>query len=218
MSLYTQFAHAQDAARRRASRSSVDTPSAPPDYATALAASSHSFAGAGEAQLRTASLMTASTASLMRLGQDPAGGAEPPLSPPSSAASGAAVAASMPTHEYYGFVVYLVSLATFAVYLLWAYLPDQALEAAGITYYPDRYWAVALPAWWLVTVAFICLFNVAMNMYSTPLLSSMDNITDPFSNLHCGVADADAFCYEEVGGIPPVGDIPISLVNRCLYQ
>ncbi|KAJ2767963.1 hypothetical protein IWQ57_003738 [Coemansia nantahalensis] len=173
---------------------------------------------AGAEPARPAPLLTASTASLLRLALDSAGLPEALQSPPPSVAGKEPAAASTPTHEYYGFVLYLVSLAAFAVYLLWAYLPDEALEAVGITYYPDRYWAVALPAWWLVAVASVYVFNLALNLYNTPLLSSMDNITDSFANLPGRDCAADCFCYDEVGGIPPVGDIPISLVNQCLYQ
>ncbi|KAJ1848835.1 hypothetical protein LPJ70_000817 [Coemansia sp. RSA 2708] len=158
-----------------------------------------------------------SSVSSMRNDQESAGMSEVPSSYPSSVADNTTVA-STPTYEYYGFVIYLVSLAAFIVYLLWAYLPDEALEAVGITYYPDRYWAVALPAWWMMAIAFILLFNFAMNMYNTPLLSSPDNITDPYSNLSEDMAEANTFYYEKVGGIPPVCDIPISLVNECLYQ
>ncbi|KAJ2783281.1 hypothetical protein H4R18_001800 [Coemansia javaensis] len=210
MPLYTSFGHARGTARRRASRSTASVAetaaSLPPHTAPASRLSVGSTLQGPWTPLAPA-----------RPDADAASASEPPPSLPESSAADAPAATSTPTFEYYGFVVYLVSLAAFAVYLLWAYLPDQALEAVGITYYPDRYWAVALPAWWLMAVAFICLFNVAMNMYNTPLLSSMDNIADPFSNLP--PADADGFyCYDEVGGIPPVGDIPVSLVNRCLYQ
>ncbi|KAJ2801161.1 hypothetical protein H4R20_003786 [Coemansia guatemalensis] len=170
-----------------------------------------------EAVHRKDCLMTMSSMSSIRHEHEYAGILESQSSTPSAAVDSTS-AASTPTFEYYGFVVYLVSLAAFVVYLLWAYLPDQALEAVGITYYPDRYWAVALPAWWLMAVAFIYLFNMAMNMYNTPLLSSKDNITDPFSNLPDNMSNPQAFCYEEIGGIPPICDIPISLVNKCLYQ
>ncbi|KAI7830917.1 phosphatidylinositol N-acetylglucosaminyltransferase subunit P-like protein [Kickxella alabastrina] len=126
--------------------------------------------------------------------------------------------AKTPTFEYYGFVVYLVSLAAFFVYLMWAYLPDNVLEAIGITYYPDRYWALALPAWWMTAVAFVYLFNMAANMYNTPLLNSIDNITDSYSNMPKDMSKAGEFYSSEIGGIPPVSDLPISLVNKCLYQ
>lgn len=35
----------------------------------------------------------------------------------------------------------------FVLYLLWAYVPDDVLRAAGIAYYPDKYWALAVPIW-----------------------------------------------------------------------
>lgn len=40
------------------------------------------------------------------------------------------------------------------LYILWAYTPESLLHAHGVTYYPSRYWAVALPAWICVTVVF----------------------------------------------------------------
>ncbi|KAJ2844522.1 hypothetical protein GGI22_006850 [Coemansia erecta] len=122
-----------------------------------------------------------------------------------------------PTFEYYGFVVYMVSMAAFVVYLAWAYLPDSALEAIGISYYPDRYWALALPAWWLTAVGFILLFNIATNMYNTPPLDSLDNITDQYSNIR-DITNANGFICDEIGGIPPISDLPITLANKCLYR
>ncbi|KAJ2161573.1 hypothetical protein GGF46_001343 [Coemansia sp. RSA 552] len=172
----------------------------------------------GQKWPRPMSMLTASTASSVRNDQESASILDPPPSTTPSSAPDGTAAASTPTFEYYGFVVYLVSLASFVVYLLWAYLPDPVLEAVGITYYPDRYWAVALPAWWLMAVLFIYLFNIAMNMYNTPSLSSAHNISDPHSNLPDPMPDASAFCYDEVGGIPPICDMPISLVNKCLYE
>ncbi|KAJ2050800.1 hypothetical protein H4S04_002382 [Coemansia sp. S16] len=164
-----------------------------------------------------ASLRSISSMSSMRHEQESVGILESRPSSPSSAA-GASMMAKTPTFEYYGFVVYLVSLTTFAVYLLWAYLPDPVLEAAGITYYPERYWALAMPAWWMSAVAAIFLFNMAANMYHTPLLNSINNITDSQSLLPREMNCADKFFCDEVGGIPPIGDLPISLVNMCLYQ
>ncbi|KAJ2782329.1 hypothetical protein GGI15_002944 [Coemansia interrupta] len=157
------------------------------------------------------------SASLSRIGQESFGISE---SHPSSlsSANGRPATAKTPTFEYYGFVIYLVSLASFIVYLVWAYVPDHILEAIGITYYPDRYWALALPAWLLTAVGFAYLFNMAANMYSTPILNSMDNITDPYSNLPKDMDRAGEFYSNEIGGIPPVSDLSISLVNKCLYQ
>ncbi|KAJ2666875.1 hypothetical protein IW148_000603 [Coemansia sp. RSA 1199] len=227
--MYSAFRHSHGIARQRQRQSNSTLAGVPEDSEARLPAAQGSIgsnssnaspAAATELQKqpqRPISLLTMSSMSSIRQEQESSGMFEAPSSYPSSVADSAAMA-STPTFEYYGFVVYLVSLASFIVYLLWAYLPDQALEALGITYYPDRYWAVALPAWWLMVVAFIYVFNIGMNMYNTPLLSSSDNITDPYSNLTDDIADARTFCYKNIGGIPPVCDIPISLVNECLYQ
>ena len=45
--------------------------------------------------------------------------------------------------EFYGFVALSLTYLLFVVYLAWALLPDTALEALGVAYYPSRY--VLLP-------------------------------------------------------------------------
>ncbi|KAJ1958764.1 hypothetical protein EC988_000084 [Linderina pennispora] len=142
--------------------------------------------------------------------------ADPWPSSPSSLA-GDQLVAKTPTFEYYGFVVYMVSLAIFGTYLVWAYLPDHILYALGFTYYPDRYWAMALPAWLFMAVLSIYFFNMAYIMYATPLLNSPDTFYDPDSNVAPAEPPNDHLCCE-VGGIPNIADIPISVVNKCLYS
>ena len=45
-----------------------------------------------------------------------------------------------------GFVVYVLSTGAFVLYLAWLLVPEQVLEdSLGITFLPQRYWAVALP-------------------------------------------------------------------------
>ena len=36
------------------------------------------------------------------------------------------------------------------MFLLWAYLPSALLHQLGIYYFPDRWWALAVPAWLVV--------------------------------------------------------------------
>lgn len=38
------------------------------------------------------------------------------------------------------------------LYVFWAFTPGSVLEWHGITYYPSKYWAVAIPTWICVTV------------------------------------------------------------------
>lgn len=73
-----------------------------------------------------------------------------------------ATTTKVPTYEYYGFVMYLVSFVVLGaylssgknllsttiptnteylftgIYLIWAYVPDEILHSLGITYYPSR--------------------------------------------------------------------------------
>ena len=85
----------------------------------------------------------------------------------------------VPTYEYYGFVLYLFSSLCFAVYLLWAYLPSPFLHALGIYYYPNRWWALAVPAFLIVGVAYIF---VALAAYNAEILAvrmaSVETIVD----------------------------------------
>lgn len=88
-------------------------------------------------------------------------------------------APKVPTYEYYGFVLYLFSSMAFLVYLLWSYLPSPFLHALGIYYYPNRWWAVATPAFLVMTLVYI---YVALAAYNTEMLtvplSSAETIVD----------------------------------------
>ncbi|UNI23511.1 hypothetical protein JDV02_009328 [Purpureocillium takamizusanense] len=77
-------------------------------------------------------------------------------------------APQVPTYEYYGFVLYLFSSLTFLLWLLWSYLPAPFLLALGIEYYPDRWWALATPAFLVMTLVYI---YVALASYNTEMLT-----------------------------------------------
>ncbi|TKA80001.1 hypothetical protein B0A55_02082 [Friedmanniomyces simplex] len=74
----------------------------------------------------------------------------------------------VPTYEYYGFTLYLTSSLAFIVYLLWSYLPSPFLHQLGIYYYPNRWWALAIPAWTVMLVVYI---YVALACYNTGYLT-----------------------------------------------
>ncbi|VZH87128.1 unnamed protein product [Fusarium fujikuroi] len=88
-------------------------------------------------------------------------------------------APKVPTYEYYGFVLYLFSSLTFLIYLLWGYLPSPFLHALGINYYPNRWWALAIPAFIVMTVVYIYVALAAFNteMLTVPL-SSVETVVD----------------------------------------
>jgi phosphatidylinositol glycan class P protein len=88
-------------------------------------------------------------------------------------------APKVPTYEYYGFALYLASSAAFLMYILWAYIPAPMLHQMGIHYYPNRWWALAVPCWLVVLVIYI---YVALASYNTRHLtlpmSSCENLVD----------------------------------------
>lgn len=85
----------------------------------------------------------------------------------------------VPTYEYYGFVLYLFSSLAFLTYLLWAYLPSPFLHVLGIYYYPNRWWALAIPSFIVMT---LCYIYVALAGYNTEMLTvgmgSVETIVD----------------------------------------
>ncbi|KAK7551906.1 PIG-P-domain-containing protein [Phyllosticta citricarpa] len=85
----------------------------------------------------------------------------------------------VPTYEYYGFFIYLASSFAFLMYLLWAYLPRPFLHQLGIYYYPNRWWALAVPAWLVVLVVYIYVALASYNLgYLTLPMRSIENLVD----------------------------------------
>lgn len=85
----------------------------------------------------------------------------------------------VPTYEYYGFVLYLASTLAFAMYILWSYLPSPFLHAMGITYYPNRWWALAIPAWIVMLLIYIYVALACYNVeYLTLGFSRVETIVD----------------------------------------
>lgn len=92
----------------------------------------------------------------------------------------------VPTYEYYGFVLYLFSSLAFLIYLLWAYLPSPFLHALGIFYYPNRWWALAVPAFLVMLIVYI---YVALACYNTEYLTlpmaSLETVVDEAAKVAC---------------------------------
>ncbi|ORZ16731.1 PIG-P protein, partial [Lobosporangium transversale] len=64
-----------------------------------------------------------------------------------------------------------------AMYLGWAYLPKEVLDSMGITYYPSKYWSLALPIWLFVLIIYLYIAFFAINLYNTAPFDSFNTIT-----------------------------------------
>jgi hypothetical protein len=73
--------------------------------------------------------------------------------------------------------MYLISFVAFGIYLIWAYVPDEILHSLGITYYPNRYWALAMPVWIMTFVWFVFISFMTINMMNTPSFDSYMALT-----------------------------------------
>eukprot|EP00434_Breviolum_minutum_P021721 symbB.v1.2.019173.t2/scaffold1559.1/size111769/6 len=73
--------------------------------------------------------------------------------------------------EVYSFASYLASHLAFLVWLIWVFLPDEVLHSWGITYYPDKWWAVAVP------------------VYLIPLASQLRRCCFHYESVHVLIAD-----------------------------
>lgn len=67
----------------------------------------------------------------------------------------------------YSFVGWIASFCVYFCFLVWAFVPEDYLNALGITYYPSRYYAIALPAYCIVMVLLIVMFYIGLNMMNT---------------------------------------------------
>ncbi|KAK6635989.1 hypothetical protein RUM43_009641 [Polyplax serrata] len=131
--------------------------------------------------------------------------------------------APTPSRGVYGFALYLICLCGLVVYTVWAAVPDCVLHSLGISYYPQKYWAIALPVYCMMALAVFAFFIYpSMNLLLTPALDDMKVVTDSHAMfrecdknatlLHCGGGEES-----NVHGIPPASDIQISHVCKTLY-
>jgi phosphatidylinositol glycan class P protein len=62
----------------------------------------------------------------------------------------------MKSIEIYSFVAWIASTIVFTTYILWAVLPEHVLHSYGISYYPDKNWAIAFPS--VFVMAILCFY------------------------------------------------------------
>ncbi|GAB6026347.1 hypothetical protein CHUAL_012551 [Chamberlinius hualienensis] len=119
--------------------------------------------------------------------------------------------APTPSRGIYGFVLFLGCVLCAILYLLWAYIPLNWMESVGITYLPQKYWAVAIPVYFTVGVLlFGCCFYPGLCLLNVKPLNSMDLITDEFKPSVKSTVSEKA--------IPPIADISLKDVCKVLHN
>lgn len=72
-----------------------------------------------------------------------------------------------PIQSVYAFVSWIASYALAIILILWIVLPSSTLQHYGITYYPSRYYALAVPAYLIVVYTLCSIIYMAWNMWTT---------------------------------------------------
>lgn len=62
--------------------------------------------------------------------------------------------------------------------MIWAFVPEKVLNDFGIYQIPDRYYSIAIPLWFCVTVLFTLQLYVSVCMWSTPNIESYETLQD----------------------------------------
>ncbi|WIA10196.1 hypothetical protein OEZ85_010399 [Tetradesmus obliquus] len=118
--------------------------------------------------------------------------------------------------EVYGFVGWIASAVTFVLYCLWAFVPEALLHKAGITYYPNKEWALIIPSYLIACVVFVYWVYESLNMMSVPRPDSLSTICDSKSKwiTQLGMPSAAA---STTHSIPPLVHMPPHLASSVLY-
>lgn len=111
--------------------------------------------------------------------------------------------------EFYGYAMYLITIFAFAIYITWAYLPNEYLDAMGWTYYPNKDWAVTIPAFLFMILFFAISYHIGYVLYHTPCLDSFNIVTDECATV---MNDSDVIKSSYVT-IPPFEDVPVRYIS-----
>ena len=110
---------------------------------------------------------------------------------------------------------WILSWLGLGLYLLWPYFSDDLVVPLGISYFPDPYWAVALPSFGIVTVMTVVTVYIARNLIHTPSFDDFSTFTDDFVTIDTTQARVT---LEPEGHIPPPADIPLAQLNKWQFR
>lgn len=131
--------------------------------------------------------------------------------------------------EFYGFLIYILSFVFFAGYVVWAFAPVHALQAAGITYFPQKYWAVALPNYFVFCVVYAYGMCFCVHLMMQPAANAIDYTLDDYAKVAkdaTAAGNSETFSQATLKnrrspkspGIKPLVDVPLWLLNKLQFS
>lgn len=127
-----------------------------------------------------------------------------------------------PHAEYKGFFIYVLSAFTLGCWIAWTLIPKDFLRKnLHIEYFPDEYWALAIPTYSLMLMLYI---YIALALYNTEVktlpLDSIYNFVDDYSTISGTHENQKKTSPVEYIHKPSsaVSDMPITLVNEVLFS
>lgn len=111
----------------------------------------------------------------------------------------------------YAFVGWISSIVFFVGFLMWTFIPSEVLHYLGITYYPDKRWAIILPSYFIVVYILVNIAYAGVNFYRTIDPIQKETVTDSMSSY----SSCDFIRIGPQDGIPDFGDMDPSEV--CQY-
>lgn len=83
----------------------------------------------------------------------------------------------------YGFVMYLSFQSFFILYLIWALIPEKYFIQIGITFLPERHWAITVPIYSLtVLTVFAFVIYPSLGLCMTPDIDDLRTIRDKYGS------------------------------------
>ncbi|KAI5647570.1 hypothetical protein M9H77_33575 [Catharanthus roseus] len=117
--------------------------------------------------------------------------------------------------EVYGFVGSITTVVAAVMFFIWAYVPENWLHSVGIFYYPSKYWALAVPAYLMVTIVLAIVLYIGLNFMATPPPTSFSIMFDDFTReplISIPSMDGDDQPIE------PISDIGINKINQIMFN
>lgn len=115
-----------------------------------------------------------------------------------------------------GFICSIVFSMGFVTYMFWALTPTKYLNALHITYYPDRYWAAALPAMLIMFFFYYFIAYMCLILITTYPLSDGGCITDEDKKKETEIKLGTM--SDAKHSVAPWVDIPVEVASKLLYQ